>query len=75
MIMITAYSAGVDFRRQILTTTVDPRAVSVNIFIMAVLPWHMYSKESERPNEEIYDDFKLREPFDLHGLYESISTL
>ena len=26
-------------------------------------------------NEDTYDDFKLKKPFDLHGLYESISAL
>ena len=58
------YSAGIDFtdvyRRQILTTEVDPRAVRIKIFIMAVDPWHGYSNESERDNEHIYDDLKLK---------------
>ena len=29
---------------------------------MAVDPWHRYSNESERANEDIYDDFKLKKP-------------
>ena len=32
------YSAGIDFRRQIPTSKVDPRAVRTKIFIMAVDP-------------------------------------
>ena len=32
------YSAGIDFRRQTLTTNVDPRTVRINIFIMAGNP-------------------------------------
>ena len=41
-------------------TKVDPRTVRVKIFPMAVDPWHRYSNESERANEDIYDDFKLK---------------
>ena len=29
---------------------------------MAVDPYHRYSNESERANEDIYDDFKLKKP-------------
>ena len=29
----------------------------------------------EKDNEDIYDDFKLKKPFVLHGLYKSISAL
>ena len=32
---INPYSVGIDFRRQILTSKVDPRTVSVNILILA----------------------------------------
>ena len=33
LLLFISYSAGIDCRRQILTSTVDPRAVRVNIFI------------------------------------------
>ena len=35
---------------------------------MALDPQHRYSNESERANKDIYDDFKLKKPFGLHGL-------
>ena len=35
---------------------------------MAVNPYHRYANESERANQDIYDDFKLKKPFDLHVL-------
>ena len=41
---------------------------------MAVDPYHRYSNEAERDNKEIYDDFKLKKPFGLHGLYKKISA-
>ena len=42
---------------------------------MAVDPQHRYSNESERLNEDIYDDFKMKKPLDLHELYKKNSTL
>ena len=42
-----------------MTTKVYPRAVRIKIFPMAVDPYHRYSIESERANEDIYDDLKL----------------
>ena len=63
------YSAGIDltargsesdvYRRQILTTRVDHRTVRENILLLAVYPYHRYSNESERANQDIYD-YKLR---------------
>ena len=47
---IDPYSAGVDFRRQSLTSEVDPRTGRVNIFLIAVDPYHRYANESERAN-------------------------
>ena len=44
------HSAGIDFRRQILTTKVHPRTVRVKIFLMVVDPSRGYSNESERAN-------------------------
>ena len=35
---------------------------------MAVDPQHIYSNESERANEDIYDDLKLKTPFGFHFL-------
>ena len=32
-------------------------------------------KQKELANEDIYDAFKLKQPFDLQGLYKSISAL
>ena len=42
---------------------------------MAVEQWHRYLNEAERHNWDIYDDFKLKKPFDLQGLYKNISAL
>ena len=42
---------------------------------MAVDPLHKYSNESERANKDIYDDFKIKKPFGLHGFYKKNSTL
>ena len=42
---------------------------------MAVDPYHRYSNEAERANEDIYDDFKLKKPFGLHGLCKDNSAL
>ena len=59
---VALYSAGIDSdvsRRQILTSNVSPHTVRVQIFLMAVDPHHRYSNESERPNQDIYEDFKL----------------
>ena len=36
---------------------------------MAVDPQHRYSNEAEIANWDIYDGFKLKKPFGLHGLY------
>ena len=36
--VFNSYSAGIDFGRQILTSKFDPRAVRVQIFLMAVEP-------------------------------------
>ena len=47
---LNPYSAEVDFRRQNLTSKVDPRAVILHIFIMAVDPQHRYLNESQRRN-------------------------
>ena len=41
---------------------------------MAVDPKHRYSNEAERANWDIYDDFNLKKPFGLHGLYQNISA-
>ena len=62
-------------RRQILTTKVDPRTVRVKIFLMAVDPYHRYSNESERANWDVYDGFKMKKPFGLHGCYKKNSAL
>ena len=35
----------------------------------------MYSNESERADQDSYDDYKLKKPFGLHGLSECISAL
>ena len=42
------YSAEIDFRRQILTSKVDPSTVRLKIFIMDMDPYHRYSNEAER---------------------------
>ena len=56
------YSAGIAFRRQILTSKVHLRTVRENIFISAVDPLHRYSNESERANKDIVDGLKLKKP-------------
>ena len=35
----------------------------------------MYSNEAERADQDIYDDFKLKKTFCLHGLYKNIVIL
>ena len=36
----------------------------------------MYSNEEERVNyTDVYDDFKLKKPFGLHGSYKNIAAL
>ena len=45
---INSHSAGIDFKRQILTSKVDPRTVRVKMFIMVIYPWHRHSDEAER---------------------------
>ena len=50
-------------RRQILTSKVDPRNVKFKIFIIAVDVWHRYSREAERANQGIFDNFKLKKPW------------
>ena len=42
---------------------------------MAVDPYNKYSNEAERASKDIYDDFKLKKTFGLHGLYKNISAL
>ena len=39
---------------------------------MAVDSQHKYSNEAEWANKYIYDDFKLKKPFGIHGLYKNI---
>ena len=39
---------------------------------MAVDPYHRYSNESERANEDIYDDFKLKKHFGYDVFYKLI---
>ena len=45
-----------------------PRIERIKIIIMAVDPYHRYSNEAERDNQDIYNDFKLKKPFGLHDL-------
>ena len=40
---------------------------------MAIDPEYSFSNEVERANEEIYNNFKLKEK--LHSLYKNISAL
>ena len=42
---LTARESTLDVK---ISSEVDPRTVRVNIFIMAVDPYHRYSNESER---------------------------
>ena len=62
------------YRRQNLTTKVDPCAVKVKIFLLIVDLLHRHSNESERANYDIYDDFTLKKPFGLHGLNKTNSA-
>ena len=57
-----SYSAVIDLSRQILPSKVDPYTVRIKIFLMIIDLYHRYSNESERANEGIYDDFKLKNP-------------
>ena len=49
-------------RRQILTFKVDPPTVKVQGCIMAVDPYHSYLNDSERANQDIYNDFQIKHP-------------
>ena len=51
-----------------------PALKELNIFIMAVDPCHTYSNGSERTNQDINGDFKLKKN-DLHVLYKNNSAL
>ena len=42
---------------------------------MAVDQYHRYSNDSERANQHMYVDFKLKKPFSFHGLYKNMSEL
>ena len=42
---------------------------------MAVEPQHRIWNEAERADWNIYDDFKLKKNYRLHGLYKNISAL
>ena len=42
---------------------------------MAADPYHRYSNKSEKPNLNIFDDFKLKNPFGPHGLNRNISAV
>ena len=64
------FGAGIEFSRQNLTIKVDSLTVRVQIFLMAVDPYHRYSNETERDDKDNYDDFKSKKPFCLHRLYK-----
>ena len=46
-------------RRQILTYKDGPRTGRIKTIIMTVDPYHYVFKESDRADQEVYDDFKL----------------
>ena len=53
----------------------DVRTERITIFLMVVDPKHRYSNKVERANRDIYDDFKLKNHFSLHGLNKNITAL
>ena len=58
------------------TLYVDPRTVMIKIFLMVIDPYHRYSNESEKANEDIYDAFKFKKtPFGCDVFYKLIQTL
>ena len=57
MYLLNPYSAGINFRYQILASKVNTR--TVQIFIMNIDAKPRYSNEAERAGLEIYDDFKF----------------
>ena len=80
-----SFSAGIDFKCHNLTSAKtsgydfwsrSPHCKSKNIYYDHNLldPYHRYSNESEKANQDIYDDFKMKLLFDLHGLYKNISA-
>ena len=77
--MTSPYSAGIDFRRQNLTSRqilpfkFDPRTDGIKIIIMVVDPYHRYSNVAERA--DIYDDFKLKITLFSLGVHTNISWL
>ena len=70
------FSAGIDFRRQILTFKVDPRTERIKTFMMAVYPWHRYSNKAGKANSAIYWKWKLKtNPFVFRVIYKYVSAL
>ena len=69
-------SAGINFRRQIPTSKDDPGTERTKIFIMAVVSFIIIIQMKQKElNKVIYDDFKLKKPFGIHGLCNIISAL
>ena len=62
---LNSYTSVIYFRRQKLTSKVNPRTERVKLFIMPrTLKTYRYSNESERTDYNIYDDFKLEKKRD-----------
>ena len=62
-------------RRQIMTSKIDPRTKSKNVYFGRRPVAYRYSNKTETANQDIYDDFKLKKNFILHGLKKYISVL
>ena len=59
-----------------MTSKVDPRSGIVNIYNGRRPISYVFEKKREELTKDIiYDDFKLKYPFGIHGLYGSISAL
>ena len=42
---------------------------------MDIDPRHWHSNESGKASEDVYDDFKMKKPFGLYGLYNTYFTV
>ena len=62
-------------RCHILTYKDGPRTERIKTCLMVVVLYHRYSNESDSAIKTIYDKFKLKKPFSLHGRYKYMSVL
>ena len=68
---VNLLSAGIIFVSQNLTFKDDPNTWITKMFLIHVDKKHMYSNSNEA-NLDIYDNFKLKNPFSLPGSFKKL---